>query len=185
MFLTALNRFLVGVVRVSFHSLHRVCMIFLFSSISLFHHGLERIVVFFSGTCRAVAVYMSLVRYIAELSKFSCPPCSWSCDETSLKTLDNERQQPPGKFTSRHDQKPIKPRYESRLVRSLSLINNIVQPQSIIEEIDVSANAPWEDTSFIDIQIPHGPKDIVSQKHKKKHHFTHANPEHLCFYTNR
>src|SRR5205085_2685244 len=68
-------------------------------------------------------------------------------------------------------------------IRNLSLMNGNIQPQSIIEEIDVSANAPWDDTSFIDIQIPIGPKDIVAQKHREKHFFTHANSEHICFYT--
>ena len=62
-------------------------------------------------------------------------------------------------------------------------MNGNIQPQSIIEEIDVSADAPWDDTSFIDIQIPTGPKDIVAQKHREKHFFTHVNPKHICFYT--
>src|SRR5947209_2187565 len=62
-------------------------------------------------------------------------------------------------------------------------MNGNIQPQSIIEEIDVSADAPWDDTSFIDIQIPTSPKDIVAQKHREKHFFTHVNPKHICFYT--
>src|SRR5205807_3956423 len=105
------------------------------------------------------------------------------CPDTFPKTLDNERQPPPGTFTPWYDQKPDKPRYESRLIRNLSLMNGNIQPQSIIEEIDVSANATWDDTSFIDIQIPIGPKDIVAQKHREKHFFTHANSEQICFYT--
>ena len=32
------------------------------------------------------------------------------CPDTFPKTLDNERQQSSGKFTSWHDQKPIEPR---------------------------------------------------------------------------
>jgi len=105
------------------------------------------------------------------------------CPDTFPKTLDNERQPPPGTFTPWYDQKPTKPHYESRLIRNLSLMNGNIQPQSIIEEIDVSADAPWDDTSFIDIQIPTGPKDIVAQKHREKHFFTHVNPKHICFYT--
>ena len=62
-------------------------------------------------------------------------------------------------------------------------MNGNIQPQSIIEEIDISADAPWDDTSFIDIQIPTGPKDIVAQKHREKHFFTHVNPKHIYFYT--
>ena len=62
-------------------------------------------------------------------------------------------------------------------------MNSNIRPQSVIEQIDVSANAPWDDTSFIDIQIPLGPKDIVAQKHREKHFFTHASPEHVCFYS--
>ena len=65
----------------------------------------------------------------------------------------------------------------------MSLINSSIQPQSIVEEIDVSANAHWDDTSFIDIHIPLGPKDIVAQKHREKHFFTHTNPKQLCFYS--
>src|SRR5437588_9418436 len=105
------------------------------------------------------------------------------CPDNFPKTLDNEREPTPGTFTPWHDQETTKPRYESRLVRNLSLMNNYIRPQSVIEEIDVSANAPWDDTSFIDIQIPLGPKDIVAQKHREKHFLTHANPEHLCFYS--
>ena len=29
---------------------------------------------------------------------------------------------------------------------------------------------------------PTGPKDIVAQKHREKHFFTHANSKHICFY---
>ena len=105
------------------------------------------------------------------------------CPDNFPKTLDNEREPPPGTFTPWHDQKPTKPRYESRLIRNLSLMNSNIRPQSVIEQIDVSANAPWDDTSFIDIQIPLGPKDIIAQKHREKHSLTHANPEHLCFYS--
>src|SRR5205085_11702607 len=99
------------------------------------------------------------------------------------KILDNEREPPPRTFTPWHDQKPTKFHYESSLVRNLLRINSNIRPQSGIEEIDILANAPCDDTSFIDIKIPLGPKDIISQKHRVKHSLTHANPEHLCFYS--
>jgi ribonuclease HI len=106
------------------------------------------------------------------------------CPDTFPKTLDNEREDyPPGNFTHWYERNPFKPKYESRLTRILSLLNNKIQPPSIIETIDVTAAAPWDNTSFLDIHIPEGPKDIVAQKHRDKHFFTHSNTEHLCFYT--
>src|SRR5437588_1457913 len=64
-------------------------------------------------------------------------------------------------------------------------MNSYIRPQSVMNEIDVLANAPWDDTSFIDIQIPLGPNDIVAQKHREKHSLTHANPVNLGFYSDR
>ena len=58
----ALNWFLAGVERVSFHSLHLPCMISLFWSISAFHHGFDLTVVILLGTCSDTAIWIILVR---------------------------------------------------------------------------------------------------------------------------
>ena len=106
------------------------------------------------------------------------------CSDTFPKTLDNGRESGvPGKFTPWHGTNPHKPKYESRLTRILSYTNTTIQPQSIIEEIDVAAAAPWDTTNKIDIQIHPGNKDITAQQHQDKHFFTHANASRLCFYT--
>src|SRR5437588_711279 len=76
------------------------------------------------------------------------------CLNNFPKTLDNEQEPPPETFTPWHDQKATKPHYESRLIKNLSLMNSSIRSQSVIEQIDISANASWDDTSFIDIQIP-------------------------------
>jgi hypothetical protein len=90
------------------------------------------------------------------------------CPDTFPKTLDNEKEHPT-KFNHWYEQDAFKPKYESRLTKILSHINNIIQPPSIIEDINVIAAAPWDQTSFLDIHIPEGPKDIVAQKHKDRH----------------
>jgi len=105
------------------------------------------------------------------------------CPDTFPKTLDNEREEIPGNYTHWHEKEPNKPKYSSRLTRILSKINTTIQPSSIIEEIDVTADSPWDDSNTLDIHIPIGPKDVGAQNHKKKHFFTHVNVEHLCFYT--
>ena len=46
------------------------------------------------------------------------------CHDNFPKTLDKEREPPPGTFTPWHDQETTKPRYETRLVRNLSLMNS-------------------------------------------------------------
>ena len=74
------------------------------------------------------------------------------CPDTFPKTLDNERESGVlGKFTPWHETNVFKPKYESRLTRILSYNNTTIQPQSIIEEIDVTAAAPWDATNKIDI----------------------------------
>ena len=106
------------------------------------------------------------------------------CPESFPKTLDNERETGITKsHTPWHEQNPYKPKYESRLTRILSLLNPNLQPQSIIEEIDPIAAAPWDDMTYIDIHIPSGPKDIVAQQHREKHTHTHSDPSQLCFFT--
>ena len=65
----------------------------------------------------------------------------------------------------------------------LSYTNTTIQPQSIIEEIEVAAAVPWDATNKIDIQIHPGNEDTAAQQHRDKHFFTHANATHLCFYT--
>ena len=106
------------------------------------------------------------------------------CPDTFPKTLDNERENGvPGKYTPWHKVNPFKPRYKSPLTRILSHTNTNLQPHSIVEEIDVTAAAPWDATNHIDIQIHPGNKDIAAQQHRDKHFFTHANASHLCFYT--
>ena len=106
------------------------------------------------------------------------------CPDIFPKTLDNEPEcGVTGKFTPWHETNPFKPEYESRLTRILSYTNTTLQPQSIIEEIDVAAPAPWDFTKKIDIQIHPGNKDTAAQQHRDKHFFTHANATHLCFYT--
>ena len=52
-----------------------------------------------------------------------------------------------------------------------------------MEEIDVTAAAPWDATNNIDVQIHPGNKDVTAQQHRYKHFFTHANATHLCIYT--
>ena len=75
------------------------------------------------------------------------------CPDTFPKTLENEREKEvPGKYTPWHEINPFKPKYESRLARILSHTNTILQPQSIIKEIDVTAAAPWDATNNIDVQ---------------------------------
>ena len=65
------------------------------------------------------------------------------CLDTFPKTLDNERENGvPGKYTPWHKVNPFKPRYESPLTHTLSHTNTNLQPQSIVEEIDVTAAAP-------------------------------------------
>src|SRR5205085_8107504 len=105
------------------------------------------------------------------------------CPDTFPKTLDNEREEIPGNYTHWHEKEPNKPKYSSRLTRILSKINTTVQPSSTIEEINVTADSPWDDSNALDIHISIGPKDVVAQNHKEKHIFTHANVEHLSFYT--
>ena len=70
-----------------------------------------------------------------------------------------------------------------RLTRIVSYTNTFLQPQSIVEEIDVTANAPWDASNNIDIQIHPGNKDIAAKQDHDKHFFTHANAAHLCIYT--
>ena len=107
------------------------------------------------------------------------------CPDTFPKTLDNERESGvPGKFTPWHETNAFKPKYESRLTGILSYNNTTIQPQSIIEEIDVTAAVPWDATNKIDIQVHPGNKDIAAQQHRDQHFFTHANATHLCLYTN-
>ena len=85
------------------------------------------------------------------------------CPDTFPKTLDNERENGvPGKYTPWYEINPFKPRYESRLKRILSYTNTILQPQSIVEEIDVTADAPWDTYDKIDIQIHPGNKDAAA-----------------------
>ena len=106
------------------------------------------------------------------------------CPDTFPKTRDNERESGvPGKFTPWYEIKPSKPRYKSRLTQILSYTNTIHQPQSIIEEIDVTADASSDTSNNIDIQIHPGNKDATAQQHHDKHFFTHANATHLCIYT--
>ena len=106
------------------------------------------------------------------------------CPDTISKTLDDERENGvPGKYTPWHEVNPFTPGYESRLTRILSHTNTNLQPQSIVEEIDITAAAPWDETNHIDIQIHPGNKDIPTQQHRDKHFFTHVNASHLCFYT--
>ena len=106
------------------------------------------------------------------------------CPDTFPKTLDNERENGiPPTYTPWHKQNPLKPRYESRLTRILSQLNNIIQPPSIIEQIDVTAAAPWDNTSAINIHISQEPKEVAAQKHNTKHHATHLDAKHICFYT--
>jgi ribonuclease HI len=106
------------------------------------------------------------------------------CPDTFPNTLENERENPTSeRYTPWHERNPHKPQYQSRLTNILSSINKHIQPQSIIEEIDVTAAAPWDDTSYIDIHIPTEPKDIAAKNHTNKHLSTHANAQHLCFYT--
>ena len=106
------------------------------------------------------------------------------CPDTFPKTLDNERESGvPGKFTPWHETNPFKPKYESRLTCILSYTNTTIQPQSIIEEIDIAGAAPWDATNKVDIQIHPGNKDTAAQQHPDKHFFAHASATHLCFYT--
>ena len=106
------------------------------------------------------------------------------CPDPFPKTLDIEWENGvPGKYTPWHKVNPFKPKYESCLTRILAHTNTSLQPQSIVEEIDVTAAAAWDTTNHIDIQIHPGNKDIAAQQHRDKHFFTHANASHLCFYT--
>ena len=106
------------------------------------------------------------------------------CPDSFRKTLDNEQESGvPGKFTPWHETNAFKPKYESHLTRILSYNNTTIQPQSIIEEIDLTATAPWDATNKIDIQVHPGNKDIATQQHRDQHFLTHANATHLCFYT--
>ena len=106
------------------------------------------------------------------------------CPDTFRKTLDNERESGvSGKFTPWDETNTFKPKYESRLTRILSYNNTTILPQSIIEEIDVTASAPWDATNKIAIQVHPGNKDIAAEQHRDRHFFTHANATHLCFYT--
>ena len=100
---------------------------------------------------------------------------------TELSKRENEVL---GKYTPWHEINPFKPKYESRLTRILSHTNTILQPQSITEEIDGTATAPWDATNNIDIQVHPGNTNIAPQQHRDKHFFTHANATHQCFYTN-
>ena len=106
------------------------------------------------------------------------------CPDTFPKTLDNERET---NITTTHtpwyERNPFKPRYESRLTRILSLLNDHIQPPSIIEEIDVTAAAPWDDPSFLDIQVSEESKETAAQEHQRKHFFTHMDATQICFYT--
>ena len=104
--------------------------------------------------------------------------------DTFPKTLNNERENGvPGIHTPWHEVNPFKHQYESRLTRILSYTNTILQPQSMVEEIDITATAPWDATNNIDIQIHPGNKDIAPHQHREKDFFTHANATHLCMYT--
>ena len=44
--------------------------------------------VIFWETCIAAAIWIIFVRYVAELSRFAWPPCSWSWDQTPLVALE-------------------------------------------------------------------------------------------------
>jgi ribonuclease HI len=107
------------------------------------------------------------------------------CPDSFPKTLDDDEENlTPRGFTDWYEQNPRKPKYHSRLVRLLSTINKTVQPQSIIEEINVTASPPWDNTTTpIDIQIAETTKDIAATLHTEKHYSTHADARQICFYT--
>ena len=105
------------------------------------------------------------------------------CPNTFPKTLDNERDDPTNKrFTPWHQTNQQKPKYETRLDKTIATTNKYLQPPSIIENIDCTRNAPWT-LHTTDIQIPTGTKEQVAEKHLRDHFFTHADAQQLCFYT--
>ena len=62
---------------------------------------------------------------------------------TFPKTLDNDRDDPTNKrFTPWHRTNQRKPKYETRLDKTIATTNKYLQPPSIIEEIDCTRNAP-------------------------------------------
>jgi hypothetical protein len=65
------------------------------------------------------------------------------CPNTFPKRLDREREvDVPPNLTPWHTQYLWKPRYESRLTKVLSTVNEVIQPQTSVETIDNSASSP-------------------------------------------
>jgi hypothetical protein len=80
-------------------------------------------------------------------------------------------------------QNPIKPRYKSRLTKSLSSVNAIIQPQTSVDTINDITAPPWKTKKVFDIHIPTGTKTETAEQHKKHHRSTLQEKKHLCFYT--
>jgi ribonuclease HI len=106
------------------------------------------------------------------------------CPNTFPKTLDREEgEETSANLTPWHMQNPLKPRYESRLTKALSSVNDIMQPQTTVETINDNVAPPWKTMKALDIHIPTGTKTKTAEQHKEHHRSTLHDKKHLCLYT--
>jgi hypothetical protein len=79
--------------------------------------------------------------------------------------MEHENEVPP-KLTLWHMQNPIKPPYECRLTKLLSAINDIIRPQTAIENIYDNAPSRWKTAEILGIYIPIRTKTATAEQHK-------------------
>jgi hypothetical protein len=97
------------------------------------------------------------------------------------KTLDREREGDTApNLMPWHIQHPRKRNYESRPPKTLSGINDIIQPQTTVETIDESATSPWKNEEIFEIYIPTWTKTETAKQHKEQHQSTLQDKKHLC-----